>query len=369
MVIGRLDFSAKIVYDWQSSLRDFQDSLGRGLMIMIKIAVDAMGGDRAPEEIVKGSLGALAGLPGLEILLVGQEEKIRQVLAGLEDYPGNRLSIIPAREVIGSDEQPGLSIRKKKDSSLAVAMNLVKNGEAEAVVSAGNTGALVAAGLFITGRLEGISRPALAPFLPSLRGEDFMLLDVGAYVDARPENLQQYGLMGSIYARVLLDKPAPRVALLNIGTEPSKGNQLTREAYSLLEKAPINFAGNVEARDIMEGVADVVVCDGFVGNIVLKLLEGTVSFFLQTFKEEVNLNTRTRAGAFLLLPAMKSIKKKFDYKEYGGALLLGVNGICIKSHGSSDEKNIKNAIINQAYPLAEEKVNRLIRQEIQGCQL
>ncbi len=331
---------------------------------MIKISVDAMGGDSAPGEIVKGSVGALKELTDLEIILVGREKEILSEMDQLKDFPHDRIKIINAEEVIDADEQPGLAIRKKKKASMNIAMKLVKEDQAQAVVTAGNTGAFVAGCLFIVGRMKGISRPALAPVIPTFNGDNFMLLDVGAYVDVQPENLLQYGIMGSAYVEKLLGKKFPRVSLLNIGTEQAKGNEVTKKAYPLLNDSSLNFTGNVEARDIMNGATDVVICDGFVGNIVLKSLEGVAGGIFSSLKREVNKKIVSRIGAVLLLPVLESLKAKMDYTEYGGAPLLGVRGICIKSHGSSDAKTFKNSIINQAYPFSKEKVNEKIIEEI-----
>ena len=331
---------------------------------MIKIAVDAMGGDLAPGEIIKGAVDAAGVIEDLKIFLVGKREKIAEKLEPLQNYPKDRVIIVDAREVIAADEQAGMAVKKKKDSSLHVAMNLVKEQQAEAVVSAGNTGAFMAGALLIIGRIKGISRPALAPLIPTFNGDRFMLLDVGANVDARPEHLLHYGIMGSIYVQKLLGKNLPEVGLLNIGTEEGKGNLLTREAFPLLKDSGLHFIGNIEARDLMDGAADVVVCDGFTGNIVLKTLEGVAGGIFSSLKKELNKNFKSKLGALMLMSGLKDMKKSLDYTEYGGAPLLGVKGICIKSHGSSNARTIKNAIVNQAYPLSREKVNDIIRGEL-----
>lgn len=331
---------------------------------MIKIAVDAMGGDLAPGEIIKGAVDAAGVIEDLKIFLVGKREKITEKLEPLQNYPKDRVIIVDAREVIAADEQAGMAVKKKKDSSLHVAMNLVKEQQAEAVVSAGNTGAFMAGALLIIGRIKGISRPALAPLIPTFNGDRFMLLDVGANVDARPEHLLHYGIMGSIYVQKLLGKNLPEVGLLNIGTEEGKGNLLTREAFPLLKDSGLHFIGNIEARDLMDGAADVVVCDGFTGNIVLKTLEGVAGGIFSSLKKELNKNIKSKLGALMLMSGLKDMKKSLDYTEYGGAPLLGVKGICIKSHGSSNARTIKNAIVNQAYPLSREKVNDIIRGEL-----
>ncbi len=331
---------------------------------MIKIAIDAMGGDLAPKEIIKGSVEAAGDVEDLKIFLVGQEEKIVEELKLLQHYPEDRVVIVDAREVISAEEQAGIAVKKKKDSSMHVAMSLVKEQKAEAVVSAGNTGAFMAGGLLIIGRLKGISRPALAPLIPTFNGDRFMLLDVGANVDARPDHLLHYGIMGSIYVQKLMAKDMPRIGLLNIGTEEGKGNQLTREAFLLFKKSPLNFIGNVEARDLLEGAADVVVCDGFTGNIVLKMMEGIAGGIFSSLKKELQKSLTSRVGGLLLMSGLKDMKKNLDYTEHGGAPLLGVKGICIKSHGSSNAKTIKNAIMNQTYPLTREKINDIILGEL-----
>ncbi|NLO97152.1 MAG: phosphate acyltransferase PlsX [Peptococcaceae bacterium] len=307
----------------------------------MKIAVDAMGGDYAPAEIVKGAYNATQTYPDLHIILVGQKDKI------LENLPGNdlraNLEIYEAAEVIDMDEHPAAAIKKKKDASIVVATRLVKEGYADALVSAGSTGAQMAAALLVLGRIKGIDRPAIATVVPTLKG-GILLLDVGANPDAKPENLLQYGMMGSIYAEQILGLENPRVALLNIGSEESKGNKLVLTAYSLFKEAPFNFIGNIEGRDIPYGAADVVVCDAFVGNVVLKTIEGMASSLLELIKDEITSNTTRKIGAMLIKPGLKEIVRKMDYSEYGGAPLLGIDGISIICHGSSKAKAITNAI-------------------------
>ncbi len=331
---------------------------------MIRIALDTMGGDHAPDEIVKGGLSAAAEVADLEILLVGPQDVLQKSLAG-QSYPKNRVKIIHAPEVITSDEAPALAVRRKKDSSMITAVCMVKKGEADAVVSAGNTGALMAGSLLMFGRIPGIERPALTIVTPTFNGNNVVLLDVGANMDAKAEQLVQYALMGSIYAREVLEKHNPRVGLINVGTEDNKGNEQTKKAFEQLKDTAesFSFAGNVEARDIFAGVADVVVCDGFVGNILLKSVEGMSLGIFAALQEAFTANTRSKLGAALLLPQLRALKKKLDYAEYGGAPLLGVNGVCIKSHGSSKARAIHTAIVRQAYPYARQNVNEQIRNQ------
>ncbi|HHV65228.1 MAG TPA: phosphate acyltransferase PlsX [Peptococcaceae bacterium] len=306
----------------------------------MRIAVDAMGGDYAPGEIVKGALRAAETYPNLHIVLVGQGGKIKEHLPnGLK----TNMEIYEAQEVIGMDEQPAAAIKKKKDASIVVATRLVKEGYADALVSAGSTGAQMAAALLVLGRIKGISRPAICTVLPTLQAGKLML-DVGANPDAKPEYLLQYGMMGSVYAEMVLGISEPRVALLNIGSEEGKGNELTQKAYDLFKASSLNFIGNIEGRDIPYGAADVIVCDAFVGNIVLKTIEGMASSLFQLIKEKITANSVRKLGAMLIKPGLKEIAKSLDYSEYGGAPLLGVNGTSIICHGSSKEKAIFNAI-------------------------
>lgn len=321
----------------------------------MKIAVDAMGGDYAPAEIVRGALEA-ARECRQEIILVGDEKKIA---AELGSAPPPGVEIMHAPETITMAEQPAVAVRKKKQSSIVQAVRLVKEGVAAAVVSAGSTGATMAASLLGLGRIPGIDRPAIASVLPRQGGRT-VLLDVGANVDCKPHHLLQFALMGSLYTEKILGIPRPRVGLLNVGEEETKGNELTLAAHSLLRASPLNFIGNVEGRDIFAGTADVVVCDGFVGNIVLKSGEGLALALLEMLKEEVAKSLAARLGAFMLLPALRSFKQKVDYVEYGGAPLLGVNGVVIICHGRSNAKAIKNAIKR-----AEEAVNSNLVQAIQ----
>ncbi|HUX46901.1 MAG TPA: phosphate acyltransferase PlsX [Desulfosporosinus sp.] len=306
----------------------------------MRIAVDAMGGDFAPEEIIKGTLMAAERWHDLHLILVGQQERI---LPFFIDTKPTNISLVEASEEIGMDEHPANAVRKKKDASIVVATRLVKLGEADAVVSAGNTGAQMAAALLGLGRIKGSERPAIGTILPTAEGGK-LILDVGANLDASPEHLCQYALMGSIYAEKILGIPNPRVGLLNIGSEEGKGNELTQKTYSLLKVAPVNFIGNVEGRDVPYGRADVVVCEGFVGNILLKTAEGLAGVLFQLIKEKITSNLIRKLGALAVKPGLKEIAQMMDYAEYGGAPLLGVNGISIICHGSSKTKAIFNAI-------------------------
>ncbi|MBU7005486.1 phosphate acyltransferase PlsX [Phosphitispora fastidiosa] len=307
----------------------------------MKIAVDAMGGDYAPVETVKGAVEASQEL-GLEIILVGDEVRIKKELAQYEIGKA-AVSVIHAPEVIEMGEAPGAAIRKKKNSSIVVSTRLVKEGAADAVVSAGNTGAAMGAALLGLGRIKGIHRPAIASVLPTVKGRS-LFLDVGANAVCDPQNLLQFAVMGSIYSNKILGATNPRIGLLNIGEEETKGNPLYVEAYQLIKESGLNFVGNVEGRDITGGIADVIVCDGFVGNIVLKFGEGLAKDLMSMLREEFMKNIFVKIGAALVFSQAKGLRKKIDYAESGGAPLLGVNGVAVISHGSSQARAIKNAI-------------------------
>lgn len=322
------------------------------------IVVDAMGGDNAPGEIVKGCLAAAKREHRLKIVLVGRSEDIA---VQLTENPDN-IEVMDAREVIENDEAPVAAIRRKKDSSMSLGMNLVREKKADAFISAGNTGALMAGALLIIGRIKGIDRPALAPIIPTING-GAMLIDAGANADCKPVNLLQFGYMGSAYMERVLDIKKPRVAIINIGAEKTKGNQLSKEAYTLLESADLNFIGNIEARDIPFGRADVLVCDGFVGNITLKLIEGLSSAIFTQLKKEFTSSYVSKLAAAVLKPGLKRMKDSMDYKEYGGAPLLGIAGGCFKAHGSSDARAIENAIM-QAVKFIDMNVEQKIVQGI-----
>ncbi len=319
-------------------------------MAVIRVAVDVMGGDHAPEEIVKGALAAVCAREELQVLLVGREESVHELLQH-ETYPAERVEVIPAAEVIASDDDPGLAIRRKKNSSMVVALELVRSGRAEAAVSAGNTGALMAGGVLFLGRLPGIGRPALLILVPSYTGQPVLLLDVGANMDARPQQLLQYAFMGQIYAREVLGLDKPRVALLNIGTEQNKGNQQVRQAHDLFRKYVAGFSGNIEGTDLFFHAADVVVCDGFVGNVLLKITEGLSRCIFEILREEAFSGPRLRLGAALFRPALHRLRSRMDAAEYGGAILAGLQGACIKCHGSSRARAIEQALLRQALPM------------------
>lgn len=310
----------------------------------MRVAVDAMGGDYTPLEIVLGSVQA-AKEYNCEIVLVGDQDKINKALEQCGDWRALKISVHHASEVIEMGEHPAVAIRKKKDSSVVVATKLVKDGSCDAVVSAGSTGAAVAAALFGLGRIKGVERPTIATPIPNLSGTT-VLLDSGANVDSKPKHLVQSAIMGSIYAQYVLGVGKPRVGLLNIGEEETKGNEQSLSTYPLLKRLQtVNFIGNVEGRDIPKGTVDVVVCDGFVGNVVLKLGEGLASVIMQLVKDAIkNSGILTKLASLMVLPALKGLKKKLDYAEYGGAPLLGVEGGFIICHGSSKAKAIKNAI-------------------------
>ena len=313
---------------------------------MARIAVDAMGGDRAPDEVVAGALDAAA--EGSEIVLFGA--------SGIETHG---LELVEAPDVIEMHEKPAEAVRAKPGSSLVAAHLAVAEGRAQAVVSAGNTGAMLAAGLLHLRRLPNVMRPAIAVPIPTRTGRPFVLLDGGANADARPEHLLQFAHMGAIFGAEILELKEPAVRLLSIGEEPEKGNQLTLEAYALLEGSEIGFAGNAESRDLLEGTADVVVCDGFTGNIVLKLLEGTIKSILDALRAEVLATPRGKVGAFLIRPAARRLRTRFDPDTYGGAYLLGLRGLSVIAHGNSSRAAIANAIRLAARGVEHDVVGRL----------
>ncbi|MER2071134.1 MAG: phosphate acyltransferase PlsX [Psychrobacillus sp.] len=320
----------------------------------MKISIDAMGGDNAPHEIVKGAYEALEAFDDLNIILYGDESKLESLVT-----KHDRLTVVHTEEVIEGTDEPVRAIRRKKNSSMVKMAESVKNGEADACVSAGNTGALMAAGLFVVGRIDQVDRPALAPTLPTIDGKGFVMLDLGANSDAKPEHLQQFAVMGSVYAEKVRGIQNPRVGLLNIGTEDKKGNELTKAAFLLLKETPVNFIGNVESRDLLNGVADVVVTDGFTGNMVLKTIEGTAAAMFTLLKEAFNTSTKTKISALLVKDQLKGIKNKLDYSEYGGAGLFGLKAPVIKAHGSSNSRAIFHAI-RQARTMVENNVSEII---------
>ena len=309
----------------------------------MKIALDAMGGDNAPLETIKGAVAALEEVSELELVLVGKKEVIEAELSKYK-YNKEKIEIVDAREIIEMTDEPVVAVKSKKDSSMNRTLELVKDGTVSASVSAGNTGALITASQLKLKRIKGVLRPAIATMFPNKKGH-MLMLDVGATADCKPEFLNQYAMMGSKYMEILLGRKNSKVGLLNIGTEEGKGNEVTREAYNLLkENKSINFVGNVESTEVMNGNIDVVVTDGFTGNMVLKTAEGIGKFILDVIKTEVSKSFINKLGALLLMPALKVVKSKMDSSEYGGAIFLGLNGISIKAHGNSDAVAIKNAI-------------------------
>ena len=329
---------------------------------LVKVAVDAMGGDNAPEAIVKGAVDALLASDKLFVYLAGQEDKIKAELSKYS-YPTDRVEILPASQVIETGEPPVNAIRSKKDSSLMVALTKVRKGEADAVVSAGSTGAVLVGGQVMVGKLKGVERAPLAPLIPTEKG-NALLIDCGANVDARPSHLLQFARMGSIYMENIMKVKNPRVGLVNIGAEEEKGNALTKEAYQLLKNCKdINFVGNVEARDVPAGAADVVVCEAFVGNVILKMYEGVAASLLKKVKAGMMSTLRSKIGGLLVKPALKHTLKEFDLSEYGGAPLLGLKGLVVKSHGSSDAIEIKNSIL-QCIQFKEQKISEKIKENL-----
>lgn len=326
------------------------------------VAVDAMGGDNAPTEIVKGAIDAVNSCEGIKVILVGMEDVVNQELSKYE-YNKDKIEVVNATEVIQTEEPPVNAIRRKKDSSIVVAMNLVKNNQADAFVSAGSSGAVLVGGQLIVGRIKGIERPPLAPLIPTKDGVA-LLIDCGANVDARPSHLVQFAKMGSIYMENIVGVKNPRVAIVNIGAEEEKGNALVKETFPLLKNCPdINFIGSIEARDIPSGYADVIVSEAFVGNVILKLYEGVGNTLIAKVKEGLMSSLRTKIGALLIKPALKKTLKSFQTDEYGGAPLLGLNGLVVKTHGSSKAKEVCNSII-QCVNFKEQKINEKIKEKL-----
>ncbi len=331
---------------------------------MVHVVLDAMGGDNAPEEIVKGALVALADSKDIEVTLCGREADIKKELADKE-YPKDRLFIEDANDVITTEEAPVMAIRRKKDSSIVKGMNLVKDKKADAFVSAGSSGAVLVGGQLIVGRIKGVERPPLAPLIPSTtpRGVS-LLIDCGANVDARSSHLVQFAKMGSIYMEHVLGVKNPRVAIVNIGAEEEKGNMLVKETFPLLKNCPdINFIGSIEAREIPNGGADVIVCEAFVGNVILKMYEGVGKMMLGAIKGALLSSVRGKLGGLMIKPSLKGVMKKFDATEYGGAPLLGLNGLVVKVHGNATAKEISNAI-KQCATFKEQKISQRIADKI-----
>jgi phosphate acyltransferase len=330
----------------------------------MKVVVDGMGGDFSPHAVVEGCVLAQKEY-NIDIVISGPQEIIAKELQK-HDYDKKKITILNAEEVITPNESPVKALKTKKNSSLVKALEMVKSGEADAIISAGSTGAFLAGCTLIVKRIKGIDRPALAPIMPGKNGA-FMIVDVGANADCKPHYLVQFAHMGKVYFENILGINNPSIGLINIGAEEEKGNELTKEAHKLLKNENFNFVGNVEPRDIPKGEVNVLVCDGFVGNTVLKMYEGVSSTILDELKSKIMSSTRTKIGGLLLKPVFKAFKKQYDYKEYGGAAFLGVNGICIKAHGSSDGKAFKNAI-RQAKVFHENKVVEKMQQVFQSVE-
>ncbi|WLR43565.1 phosphate acyltransferase PlsX [Bacillus carboniphilus] len=326
----------------------------------MKIAIDAMGGDHAPQAVVDGAIKAIDKIKGIEITLFGDKQLIDDSIP--EQYK-TQIKVIHTDEKIDSNDDPVKAVRKKRNSSMVLATKEVKEQKVDACISAGNTGALIASGLFNVGRIKGIDRPGFAPTFPTIDGKGFLMLDVGANSDAKPSHLLQYAIMGSIYSEKVRGIAQPKIGLLNIGTEENKGNELTKNAYELLSQSSLNFVGNVEARDLLNGVADVVVTDGFTGNVALKAIEGTAMSIFSMLKEELTSSLPSKLAASILKPQLKNLKAKLDYSEYGGAGLFGLKYPVIKAHGSSDGQAMFSAI-QQASEMVTNNVCELIESAV-----
>jgi glycerol-3-phosphate acyltransferase PlsX len=331
----------------------------------MRVALDAMGGDFAPAVTVEGAVETVNESDDIDLILVGDEPSLKEKLSG-KRFPSQRIEIRHASQIVGMDEPALTGLRKKKDSSIRRAVELVKNGEADAVVSAGHSGVAMAISLLMLGTSEGVDRPAIATIMPTLKGP-IVLLDVGANVDCSAENLLQFALMGDAYCKTMFSNPEPKIALLSIGEEETKGNIVTKEAFKLIRESGIRFIGNIEGKDIFFGNADVIVCDGFVGNIVLKTSEGLADAILRMLRREIADVAAGRIGYLLLKPALRNFKRKTDYAEYGGAPLLGINGTCIISHGRSSAKAIRNAL-KVAAEFSRKKGYETIAEEINQAQ-
>ena len=326
------------------------------------VVVDAMGGDNAPYEIIKGAVEAVNDRSDISVILTGKENIIKEELVKYS-YDSERISIVNAEEVIETAESPVIAIRRKKDSSIVVGLKLLKEGKADAFVSAGSSGAVLAGGQLLVGRIKGVERPPLAPLIPTEKGVS-LLVDCGANVDARPSHLVQFAKMGSLYMEHVVGIKNPKVAIVNIGAEEEKGNELTKETFPLLKECKdINFIGSIEAREIPSGYADVIVCEAFTGNVILKLYEGTASTLLHIVKDGLMSSLRSKIGALLIKPALKRTLKKFDASTYGGAPLLGCKGLVVKTHGSSKANEVYNTIIQCAI-FKEQNINELIRESL-----
>ncbi len=333
---------------------------------MVTVAVDAMGGDNAPVEIIKGAVQAVQENNDIKVVLTGDEAVIQKEL-GEYTYDKDRIVVVHAPELITNCEAPVMAIRRKKNSSIVVALNMLKSGEADAFVSAGSTGAVLAGGQLVVGRIEGVERPPLAPLLPTMTGVS-LLVDCGANVDARPSHLVQFAKMGSIYMENVIGIKNPRVAIVNNGAEEEKGNMLVKETFPLLKNCTdINFIGSIEAREIPNGAADVIVCEAFVGNVILKLYEGLGSALIKKVKTGLMSTFRSKIGALLVKPALKETFKDFDSSKYGGAPLLGLKGLVVKTHGSSKSTEVRNSIV-QCVTFTNQNINEKIKKNLSNAE-
>ena len=329
----------------------------------VKVVVDVMGGDNAPTEPVKAAAAAVEERSDIEVILTGNKDVIEKELEKYTSAPRERIHIVPTTEVIETAEPPVMAIRKKKDSSIVVGLNMVKKQEADAFVSSGSSGAVLVGGQVIVGRIKGVERPPLAPLIPTAEGVS-LLVDCGANVDARPSHLVQFAKMGAIYMEHIVGIKNPRVAIVNNGAEEEKGNALVKETFPLLKECKgINFIGSIEARDIPSGNADVIVCEAFVGNVILKLYEGLAATLMSKIKGGMMKNTRSKMGALLIKPALKETLKEFDTTKHGGAPLLGLKGLVVKTHGSASSVEIKNAIF-QCVDFKQQQINEKIAEHL-----
>lgn len=329
---------------------------------IVRVAVDAMGGDNAPDEIIKGAIEAINDRKDIKVILVGKEDIIKAKLDPY-NYDNSQIEVVNADEIITNDEAPVMAIRRKKNSSIVTSLNLVKSGEADAFVCAGSTGAVLAGGQLIVGRIKGVERPPLAPLVPTVKGVS-LLIDCGANVDARSSHLVQFAKMGSIYMENVIGIKNPRVAIVNVGVEEEKGNMLVKETYPLLKNCPdINFIGSIEARDIPYGGADVIVCEAFVGNVILKLYEGVGGAIISSVKKGLMSSLKSKIGALLIKKDLKATLKSFDASQYGGAPLLGLKGLVVKTHGSSKSTEVKNSII-QCVTFKQQRINEKIKENL-----
>lgn len=326
----------------------------------VRVAVDAMGGDHAPSNEVRGSLQALSALPDdLELFLIGREDRIHEI-TNQSPLPAN-VTIVHAPDVVAMGDEPATIVKSRKESSLYIGLEMMRQGKVDAFVSAGNTGAVMATSTMVCGRLPGVSRPTIGSFFPTETGRPTLLVDVGANVDSKPKFLHDYAVMGSIYTEMMLGTEQPRVGLLNVGEEESKGTLIAQETHELLKTAPINFVGNVEGRDILKGTVDVVVCDGFEGNIVLKFAESILGFLKSRFRDFASRSIVNKLLVGMFAPILKNVLRGMDYQEYGGVPLLGINGVVIIGHGSSSPKAIEN-MVRRAVEMVQRDVNGKIRE-------